>query len=837
MIYCPKCGVENPEDSLYCQNCKFPLALVSRYVASPDSIDSSTITFNKGYSLGKRYQIIEEIGRGGMGIVYKAKDLMLNDYVALKLLLPQLTTDAEIMDRFKREVLAARKISHPNVVKVYDIGEKDDITFISMEYLVGIDLKKKLKGSGALGVEEAVNIITQMCSGLEAAHEMGVIHRDIKPQNILITKNNQIKLMDFGIARAGDLTGMTTAGTLVGTPEYMSPEQADPKKAVDSRTDIYSLGIVMYEMFCGRVPFRADTPIETVIKHLMEEPEPLRFANPKISPAIDYIVMKTVQKDPDKRYQRAKDIALDFEKYVLKKTETIDLRKPEVLPALKIPPKAPAAKKIPIKEASSAGSARKDIIKLLAAGLAIVVIAVIGYFIYAHFKKQKQQIANLTQKAQTAYQQAYYIEPPQGNALKFVNDILAIDRHNKFALELKASMAEVYRSRAEEHFKAEKWQEARADYDCLLKVVPDDSSALNRIAQIQNKMSGGEIKVSPAKGDQEQRIIALTKKAQEAYNRKQYVNPSNDSALRYANEILIIDKNNKFASDLKESIINEYRSRAEDSMISQNWSEAQGNYNLLLKVKPKDTEALRRIAELKNRMKETESVKVSTAKEADDFNAAKKIDTVDGWQRFLNQYSKSQNRTYARKRIDYLNQEKKAFEQAEAENSLDRWNRFIALFPNGKYSSQARQHIQQLSSMPGWIVVSAYPLAEAYVDGEEAGSTPPVLKLKATPGKHKIKLDIKDYESYTEEVTVSSNKETTVHHAFKPFGSLVINCTPWAYIAIDDKDRGTTPYTLKKISEGEHKVALSREGFKTLEKLVEIKARETTRLVLNLEKE
>jgi tetratricopeptide (TPR) repeat protein len=837
MIYCPKCGEENPEDSLYCQNCKFPLALVSRYVASPDSIDSSTITFSKGYSLGKRYQIIEELGRGGMGIVYKAKDLMLNDYVALKLLLPQLTTDVEVMDRFKREVLAARKVSHPNVVKVYDIGEKDDITFISMEYLVGIDLKKKLRGSGALVMEEAVNIITQICSGLEAAHEMGVIHRDIKPQNILITKNNQVKLMDFGIARAGDLTGMTTAGTLVGTPEYMSPEQADPKKVVDNRTDIYSLGIVMYEMFCGRVPFRADTPIETVIKHLMEEPEPLRFANPKVSPAIDYIVMKTVQKDPDKRYQKAKDIALDFEKYVLKKTETIDLRKSELVPTIKIPKKAPPSKKIPIKEAPSEVTSKKDFLKLLAAGLAIVVVAVIGYFIYSHFKEQKQQIANLTQKAQAAFQQEHYMEPPQENALKFANDILTIDKNNKFAIDLKSSIADIYRNQADEHFKAEKWSEAGTEYDQLLKIVPNDEKALNRINQIQNIMGGGE-KITPAAElDKDKRITALTKRAQEAYNRKQFVNPSNKSALRYANEIIAIDKDNKFASGLKVSIVNEYRSLAEKSERTQNWSEALKNYNLLLKVKPKDGEALRRIAELENRIKEAKPAKVAATKETEDFNIAKRADTIDGWQRFLNQYPRSQNRSYALQRIDYLNREKRAFEQASAEDNLDKWNKFMSQFPNSKYVRQARQRIQQLSSMPGRIVISAYPLAEAYLDGKKVGSTPPVLRLEASPGKHKIKLEIKDYESYTEEVTVSSNKETTFHHAFKPFGSLVVNCTPWAYISIDGKDRGTTPFTLKKISEGEHKVVLSREGFKPLEKLVEIKARETARLVLNLEKE
>ncbi len=250
-----------------------------------------------------RYDIESELGAGGMGIVYKAHDRTLDDAVAIKVLRNEaLAHDATLIDRFKQEIRLARKITHRNVLRTHDFGESDGLRYLSMEYVRGITLKHLLNQNRRLPVGAALRIAKQICGGLGAAHAAGVIHRDIKPQNILIEPNGGLKIMDFGIARLSQDKGMTATGMVVGTPDYISPEQAKGG-TLDHRTDIYSAGIVFYELFSGTLPFEGDSALGVVLKHIQEKPPAIETRYPEIDPRIAKIVMKAIEKDPDQRYQ------------------------------------------------------------------------------------------------------------------------------------------------------------------------------------------------------------------------------------------------------------------------------------------------------------------------------------------------------------------------------------------------------------------------------------------------------------------------------------------------------------------------------------------------------
>ena len=255
-----------------------------------------------------RYDIQSVLGKGGMGIVYRAHDRDLDDLVAIKTLRSEaLSADPTLLDRFKQEIRLARKITHPNILRTHDLGESAGLRYLSMEFIKGITLKHLIEQDQLLPTPVALRIAKQMCAGLAAAHEVGVIHRDIKPQNIIIEPTGGLKIMDFGIARLTQERGMTATGTVVGTPDYMSPEQARGQP-LDFRSDIYSTGVVLYEMFTGTLPFEGDTPLAVVLKHVQEKPPSPQAKNPKIDPKIAAIVLKCMQKDPKDRFQTVNDL-------------------------------------------------------------------------------------------------------------------------------------------------------------------------------------------------------------------------------------------------------------------------------------------------------------------------------------------------------------------------------------------------------------------------------------------------------------------------------------------------------------------------------------------------
>ena len=257
-----------------------------------------------GKTIANRYEIISKTGVGGMATVYKAKDTVLNRNVAVKVLKEEFITDEEFVKRFNSEAQAAASLSHPNIVSIYDVGNEDNIYYIVMELVRGKTLKQIITEEGALPWKWSVNIAMQIASALETAHKNNIVHRDIKPHNIIITEDGVAKVTDFGIAKAVSNSTITAFGTTIGSVHYFSPEQAKGGYT-DAKSDIYSLGVVMYEMLTGKVPFDSDTSVSVALKHMQETPVAPMDVNENIPQAVNDIILKAMQKEPMARYQSA----------------------------------------------------------------------------------------------------------------------------------------------------------------------------------------------------------------------------------------------------------------------------------------------------------------------------------------------------------------------------------------------------------------------------------------------------------------------------------------------------------------------------------------------------
>src|SRR5580704_1902322 len=275
---------------------------------------SSLAELGPGSQFGPRYRIEAVIGEGGMGKVYKAHDSDLDRTVALKLVRPELAKDGNSLQRFKQELLLASSISHRNILRIHDLGDVDGVKFISMAFVQGMDLHDLIEKQGRLPIERATNIAKQLAGALEAAHAEGVVHRDLKPRNVLIDVDDHIFVSDFGLAKSldSDKTGMTRVGEVLGTPRYMSPEQAESKSA-DNRSDIYSLGIILYEMLTGEVPFTGESSLQVMFQHVQQQPKNPRLLNPDIPEYLATVILKCLEKDPALRYQSAAELLQDLE--------------------------------------------------------------------------------------------------------------------------------------------------------------------------------------------------------------------------------------------------------------------------------------------------------------------------------------------------------------------------------------------------------------------------------------------------------------------------------------------------------------------------------------------
>ena len=265
-----------------------------------------------GRLLGNRYKVLEKVGEGGMARVYRGMDTKLNRQVAVKILYEQFAGDADFLRRFKQEAKAAARLTHPNIVNIYDEGEEDNIHYIIMEYVEGYTLKDLVQRDGRLKPEESVQIVIQICDALAHAHSQNVIHRDIKPQNIIMTEDGRVKVTDFGIARATADTTITYGRSLLGSVYYSSPEQARGY-STDSKSDIYSLGVLFYEMLTGVVPFSGESPISVALKHLQDDVVPPRSLIPELPAFLEGVILKTMRKDRQLRYNNALELKEDLE--------------------------------------------------------------------------------------------------------------------------------------------------------------------------------------------------------------------------------------------------------------------------------------------------------------------------------------------------------------------------------------------------------------------------------------------------------------------------------------------------------------------------------------------
>lgn len=266
-----------------------------------------------GIVLGGRYELLEKIGEGGMSEVFKAKCNKLNRFVAVKILKKQFADNKDIAQKFKREATAIANLSDANIVNILDVGSQDDIDYIVMELVTGKTLKELINYSGKLTYNTAIKIALQIAKALDCAHRNNIIHRDIKPQNILVTENGEVKVTDFGIAKSTDSQTITNTTSIIGSAHYLSPEQAKGTY-IDFRSDIYSFGIVLYEMVTGRLPFEGDSPVTVALKHLQEEPVSPKNINSAIPDSLNKLILKAIEKEPIKRYQNAKEMIQDLQK-------------------------------------------------------------------------------------------------------------------------------------------------------------------------------------------------------------------------------------------------------------------------------------------------------------------------------------------------------------------------------------------------------------------------------------------------------------------------------------------------------------------------------------------
>src|SRR5580658_4049732 len=317
---CPQCGLTSPPGVIACPRCKTPLTVRPASASSPSpgnaagnrETNPSEGALRVGSVLGGRYEILQQLGEGGMGAVYKVHDRELERVIALKVIRPELAQTPEVLNRFKQELIIARKVTHKNVSRIYDLAEADGVKFITMEFIEGRSLSSLLQEKGKLEPKQAAGVIVQVCLALEAAHAEGVIHRDLKPQNIMLSSHDRVVVMDFGIARSVEIGSVTQTGVVLGTPAYMSPEQAKGEE-LDARSDLFALGIIFYELLTGDFPYKAETALESLYKRTTEHARPPIEVAPQIPKPLSDIAVRCLEIDKNKRYASAAEILNDLE--------------------------------------------------------------------------------------------------------------------------------------------------------------------------------------------------------------------------------------------------------------------------------------------------------------------------------------------------------------------------------------------------------------------------------------------------------------------------------------------------------------------------------------------
>jgi len=379
---CPKCKAENPDTQSFCGDCGTQLIPSKDIPAQTRTIETPIHELSRGTTFADRYEIIEELGEGGMGKVFRVDDIKIHEEVALKLIRPEIAADRKTIKRFSNELKIARNIAHKNVCRMYHLEEHEGSHFITMEYVPGEDLKSFMRRAKQLTIGTTISIAKQVCEGLSEAHRLGVVHRDLKPSNVMIDQDGNARIMDFGIARSLKTKGVTGTGVMIGTPEYMSPEQVESKE-IDQLSDLYSLGVILYEMVTGRVPFEGETPLSIAYKHKNEIPREPRKINTQIPEDLNTVILKCMEKDKDHRFQSAGEVRSELE----------NIEKGIPTPEKVIPKRKPlTSKEITV---------TFGLKKLLFPALIVVVLVIIGIIIWRPWS-QKEAVPVLSDKLSLA---------------------------------------------------------------------------------------------------------------------------------------------------------------------------------------------------------------------------------------------------------------------------------------------------------------------------------------------------------------------------------------------------------------------------------------------------